>query len=262
MSLIGDALKKAHLETVRQDGSSTRLVHTPGVAQYRSDPSRVGRKGWTIALVASNVLLAIVVASVVFWGINRDGSGAEASPTAPAGSQAVSAGTTASESSTETPPASEPETVAEPSPALVATTGQKPSTSRPAPAETETSPPAQALEPEAPRVAAQQPSAPAASTQAPSRPTPPVTKTTSSSVAPRTRGGFTDGQTYMRSIPVPGGRDLQINGMSVAAGRGVALINGKMVKEGDRIGPFTVGKIADRRVQFHYEDITIYLKMP
>ena len=234
MSLIGEALKKAHLEAIRQDGSSAGLAHTPGVAQYRQRPS-AGRTGWSAALVISNVVLALIVATVVIWRWN------ERTPRDPV--PAISTESAGAPTSTEAP--SSP----------VAATAADTATSSPATAPSR----AESAEPRpvaAAAAAAVSPSEPVVEAVAP----PPVKP--APAPAPRAVDGLVAGQTYMRSVPVPGGQDLVLNGMSVSGGVGVALINSRMVRTGDRIGPFTVGSIGDRRVELGYKGITIYLKMP
>lgn len=231
MSLIGEALKKAHLEAVRQDGSSAGLAHTPGVAHYRQRHS--ARTGWSTALVVSNVVLALIVAAVVLWRWN-DRPLQNPAPAIPAQSTSV------------------PATV-EALPLPAAETGNAVATELPAI--------------ETPRVGSTEPR-PAAVEEEISRPEPVAEPVTPPPVrpapapSPRSVDGLMAGQTYMRSIPVPGGQDLVLNGMSVSGGVGVALINSRMVRTGDRIGPFTVGSIGERRVELGYKGITIYLKMP
>ncbi len=241
MSLIGEALKKAHLEAVRQDGSSARLAHTPGVAQYRQ-PHPAGRRWWTTALVASNILLALIVAAAVVW---KTSGSTESSASAPPGatSNATGAAPPTVIAAASSPPGERPGLSATATPAEAAVTA---TSSREALARHE---PAAVVAPTLSSTPAQKEPA-VAETPAPR------------STAPRTVDGLVAGQTYMRSVPVPGGSELVLSGMSVVGERGVALINSRMVRAGDRVGPFVVGTIADRRVALDYKGITVYVKMP
>lgn len=224
MSLIGEALKKAHLEAIRQDGSGAGLAHTPGVAHYRQLRGET-RPGWSRILVASNVVLALVVAAIVFWPKNSEDS-----------------------------PAPPPTKLAEQSASRAAVAQPLPRT----PLETAETSVDEISATAAPQLAPTAVPPPVEHAPAEPAPPPPAPAPAQS----RAVDGLVSGQTYMGSVPVPGGNDLVLNGMSVSGGGGVALVNSRMVRSGDRIGPFTVGTIGDRKVELAYKGITIYLKMP
>lgn len=236
MSLIGEALKKAHLDAIRQDGPSPRLAHTPGVAHYRPSPTSHKRE-WTLALVVSNLLLALAITAFFLWP--RAGASSEATVAPPVDSasgpvrSALPLTDETEPAMTETAPLKPPATPAEQPASQVRAPESEPSTA--------------VIEP---------PATTRKATVAES------SSRTSSPAGTRAVDGLVAGQVYLRSVPVPDGTELILNGMSVAGGRGVALINGRMVREGDRVGPFTVGSMGDRKVALEYKGITIYLKMP
>lgn len=236
MSLIGDALKKAHLEAVRQDGMTTHMVHTPGVPQFRREPRAM--KSWMTVLLVSNVIVIAIVSSVVLWGMKREPTNSAPPPekkTLTAEPIVASAQTDLASQSTSAP---DSPGAAQPSTSAIADRSQT-ETAKPA------APPQTASE-----------TKPESTT--PTRTPPPLSTTAQK----KSRNGFVDGQTYMKSVPVPGGAELILNGISVVGDRGVALINSRMIREGDRIGPFLVGTIGNRRVQLLYDDISIYLRLP
>lgn len=243
MSLIGDALKKAHLEAVRQDGRRLHLAHTPGVAHYRSTAPSPSRP-W-LALFCLNVALAIAVAALAFWAWQQRQD-------APAPVPAVQS-TTPPFTQASVQPSSvkaEPVPVAEPAAARVSNDAPAPKRS------VEPAPPPAIVESVTTTMPVEEHTVAHGQVEISPAFSEPATR------SGRTRGGLVDGQTYMRTLPVPGGTELVLNGMSIAGGRGVALINGRMLREGDQVGPFRIERIANRRIELSYEDITVYLRLP
>jgi hypothetical protein len=75
------------------------------------------------------------------------------------------------------------------------------------------------------------------------------------------RRGLVNGRTYARTARTSDGYELTLYGLSIAGDRGVALLNGRVLSEGDRIGDFTVGSIERGRVEIRDGDFRIYLTM-
>lgn len=236
MSLISEALKKAHTEAMRQDSTGARVIHAPGSVDFPREPP--SRRPLIVAIAVANLLLLIVVSLGVYHVISRGtASGAAETPVLTA--------------AVETP-------VTAQSQAVVA---QSETTPAPAasPAEATTPPPPAVTSPAPTAAAVAEEQAPTESRVAPQQPerdeTPPLLSTMH-------RTGLVNGQTYMRSIPTVGGSEIVLNGVSVVGDRGVALINGRMVREGERVGGFTVGKISGRQVELRTDGLQIYLRLP
>jgi hypothetical protein len=237
VSLISEALRKAHTEAMRQDSAGARVFHTPGSVDFPREPQ--SRRPLIMAIAVSNLLLVVVVSLVVYHVISRGtASGAAETPVLTAAVEppvfAQSQAAVAQPESTPVPAASPVEETPTPAPrpvtspapaAAVVAEERSPTESRVAPQKIEHDEPA---------------------------PTPPT----------RHRTGLVNGQTYMHSIPTVGGSDIVLNGVSVVGDRGVALINGRMVREGERVGGFTVGKISGRQVELRTDGLQVYLRLP
>jgi hypothetical protein len=237
MSLISEALRKAHTEAMRQDSAGARVIHAPGSVDFPREPQ--SRRPLIVAIAVANLLLVIVVSLGVYHVISRGtASGATETPiVAAAAEPAVSVQSRAAVTQPETTPvpaASLPEETSPPAPRPV---------TLPAPTAAVV---AQERSPTESRVAPQRIER---DEQALPQPT-------------RHRTGLVNGQTYMRSIPTAGGSDIVLNGVSVVGDRGVALINGRMVREGERVGEFTVGAIRGRQVELRTDGLQVYLRLP
>lgn len=236
MSLISEALRKAHTEAMRQDSAGARVFHTPGSVDFPREPQ--SRRPLIMAIAVSNLLLVVVVSLVVYHVIARGTtSGATETPVLTAAVEPVSAQPQAAATQGETTPVPAASPVEETS-----TPTPRPVTS-PAPEATVV---AESQAPTEPRVVAQR-------LERDETPSPQSTVH---------RTGLVNGQTYMRSIPTVGGSDIVLNGVSVVGDRGVALINGRMVREGERVGGFTVGKISGRQVELRTDGLQVYLRLP
>jgi hypothetical protein len=235
MSLISEALRKAHTEAMRQDSAGGRVIHAPGSVDFPREPQ--SRRPLIVAIAVSNLLLVVVVSLVVYHVISRGtASGAAETPVLVAAVEPpVSALSQAALAQPETtpPPTASPLEEVPPPPRAVTS---------PAPTAAVV---AEERAPTEPRIAPQQLER--------DEPAPQPT---------RHRTGLVHGQTYMRSIPTAGGSDIVLNGVSVVGDRGVALINGRMVRQGERVGEFTVGTISGRQVELRADGLQVYLRLP
>jgi hypothetical protein len=235
MSLISEALKKAHNEAMRQDSTGARVIHAPGAVDFPREPQ--SRRPLIVAIAVANLLLVIVVSLGVYHVISRGtASGATETPVLTA--------------AVETPVTAQSNAVAaqiETTPAPAASSAE--AISLPPRAVTSPAPTAAAVAEE------QTPTESRVAPQRLERDEPPPQSTVH-------RTGLVHGQTYMRSIPTVGGSDIVLNGVSVVGDRGVALINGRMIREGERVGGFTVGKISGRQVELRTDGLQVYLRLP
>ncbi|MHB0969171.1 MAG: hypothetical protein ACYC7A_00225 [Thermoanaerobaculia bacterium] len=255
MSLIGEALKKAHMEALRQESSTGRLYRLPGGVDM---PERGSRRAMLVMIVASNLIIvsAIVIAA---WAFSRT-------------SQSKDSAIAVSSIAVEAP---RPQTVAAPpvvAPAPV-TAVDKPVPHQaeriPAPERPALAPPDEA-KPAIARAAAPEGDEPVAEP----RPLPRLSrKAPATAIAlpaeddgvrarsDKPRRGLVNGRTYARMARTSDGYELTLYGLSIAGDRGVALLNGRVLSEGDRIGDFTVGAIERGRVEIRDGEFRIYLTM-
>lgn len=249
MSLISEALKKAHMEALRQESSTGRLHRLPGGVDM---PERGSRRAMLLMIVASNLIVvsAIVIAA---WFFMRTQTNDGAIVVSSIAAQAPRPQTLA------TPP------VVTPAPATAADDRQaeRPAAPRRTAPRQETKPAtAPAATPEVdepiapprplPRLSRKLPAA----QDAPPRETEPVRARSE-----KPQRGLVNGRTYARTARTSDGFELTLYGLSIAGDRGVALLNGRVLSEGDRIGDFTVGTIERGRVEILDGEFHIYLVM-
>lgn len=258
MSLISEALRKAHLDAMRQEKGEPRMYHTPGSIDTPSVPP--SRRPLLAVVLLSNLVLLVAVAAIVWYAVNRFTAGeAQERP-----------GRTAAEAAAAPPSVERPV-----APAAAAVAGSP----QPRPAgSVDAEPVAPAPEQRVPDTAAAVVPRPARTRPAPEE-QPAERKVVGSIESPpeetvrraaadaterggRSRDGLLDGQTYVKTVPTPGGNEVTLNGVSVVGGRGVAIVNGRVVGEGDRVGGFVVEGVEPGRVKLRYRDISIYLALP
>ena len=73
------------------------------------------------------------------------------------------------------------------------------------------------------------------------------------------RDGFIEGETYASPINGPGGIEVTLSGLVGSGDRVLAIINGRSVRAGAMVGPFTVESVEQRRVKLRYVDVHFYL---
>lgn len=247
MSLVSEALKKAHLEAVRQERQPVYRFRSPGSVDFPAQ-ARASRRKLISVIVLSNVSVVAVGAFVVF--MLMDGRDSAAVPSAATAAMGIAA----------------PLPVPAPAPPPDAKIALAPAASN---AAAEVAP-----------SAVKKPRKTATATKAQSQ-VPLIAEkreTTSQSEdvsspdpAPRTapirlqrvgrRYGLMPGQTYARSLRTDEGTELTLFGISSARGRSVALINGGVVGEGEEVDGFTVGRIAFGKVELRYRDITVFMTL-
>ena len=270
MSLIAEALRKAHLEAKQREAASRGgAPYVPGAGTaVRPDAGRGPSRGrWIAVLVGSNLLLAAAAVGV-YQAAREDG------PDEPPEEIAAVA------DGPETPAATVP---AGPDPAAVA-----PGEGEPAPQAPERSEaaPATALETGADGGPSAGPTAPpAASTpvvdEAPpvrERPEPvapppaeaapaPATASAPSAAAvdrsePDRRAAPREPVRYTYGMTLLDGRRIQLNGIVGVGGGHRAMINDRMVGVGDRVEGYEVERIDRRGVALRKGDRAIYLEIP
>lgn len=80
--------------------------------------------------------------------------------------------------------------------------------------------------------------------------------------APRRRASrdqFVDGQTYDSPIRGPFGTELVLSGISSTRGGSLAIVNGNLLRAGATVGPFVIEEIEPRRVLVRYVDVRFWL---
>ncbi|HUP42663.1 MAG TPA: hypothetical protein VM599_05570 [Thermoanaerobaculia bacterium] len=232
MSLIAEALRKAHLDAKQQEAA--RRGHVPYVAAAISAVRRPSKAPWIAALVASNLLIALLVLGAfrLSWG---DGEAAAANPAAPPPAPASPAAPGDPEEATAAPAAQAPapESLSAEAPAA-----------RPVPTAGSALAPVVAPPPAPPPVA--RPGADPA-------PAPPP--------RPEVRGsGGALRVAYGTSLP--DGRRLELSGVVATPVGNQAMINDRLVREGDRIEGLTVVRIDRRGVELRGEAGLLYLEIP
>lgn len=223
MSLISEALRKAHLEALQQDRDQRRFYMNHGGRRTHGDGSS-SRTSVAIVLLAS--LCVMCAAALLYLTLDRS----EASP----------ATTRVVES---TPPAA---------PAARTQVADVPPASKPAPAAARAEKPA-AVQPPAGK--------PRSRTRAATRNRETAAAVVDPRVAaPRLqRDGFRAGETYGSPVSGPLGTEVVLTGISELRGQRIAIINGSMAREGTTIGPFVVEAIEPRRVRLKYVDVSFYI---
>jgi hypothetical protein len=241
VSIISDALKRAHLETVSRDRPQRWAHRTPGTVDYPEQRSWRGR--FPAVLVVVNVVLVLLIGGAVYlrggiatWSWTSQRPGEAKAAAVPAESHLTPAHPVVEKKEIALPPAA-PETSPISSEAVSAPVRNHDREMRQAP------------------LIRQQASARVVATP-PHKIAPPA------EVAPRMRDGLVDGRTYVETVPLPDGNKLTLYGLTKAGGRGAALINGKVAWEGERIGDFVVERVERSRVQLRYGDIKLFLTLP
>jgi len=222
VSLISDALKKAHVEAAHQDRT-----------RYRDYMNNAGRVSAALPMSHGTVVLAAVLGGCVTAGAGvlylmrtvrapalpvRDGR-VEARVEAIAPRPAVQRPAEGLPAPTVPTPAPAPVVVVRSSPKPVA------EATAPAPAPRKTTRAAVA--------------------------TPPS--------APKSRDHFVDGETYASPILGPLGVELKLNGISSTRGDAVAIINGMLMRVGATVGPFVIEEIESRRIRVRYVDVRFWV---
>ena len=221
MSLISDALKKAHVEAAQQDRT-----------RYRDYMNNAGRASAAFPTSHGTVVLAAVLGGCVTAGAGvlylmrtvrvpalpvREGR-VEARAQAVAQRPAVQRPAEVAQESKVPPPA--------PAPVVVVRSSPKPAAEAPAPA-----PP-----PKTTRAAVAAPPS-----------------------APKSRDRFVDGETYGSPVLGPLGAELKLNGISSTRGDAVAIINGALMRVGGTVGPFVIEEIESRRIRVRYVDVRFWV---
>ena len=238
MSIISDALKRAHLEAINRDRPQRWNHRTPGTVDYpEQQPWRVR---FPFMLGVANVVLVLLIGGAIYL---RGSIATTCTSPQPSESRVLTTEPTHADS---VPPAAgtkgrpRPTTVTRT--AAIAASTPATSESRAVEAQTSLSVPTPGSAPVA--VAPRQRAAPL-----------PIAN-------PRTRDGLVDGRTYVEAVPLPDGDKLTLYGLTKAGGRGAALINGKVAWEGDHVGDFVVERVERSRVQLRYRDIKVFLMLP
>lgn len=73
------------------------------------------------------------------------------------------------------------------------------------------------------------------------------------------RDQFVDGATYDSPIRGPFGTELILSGISSTRGGSLAIINGNLLRAGATVGPFVIEEIEPRRVRVRYVDVRFWL---
>lgn len=220
MSLIAEALRKAHLDARQQEAA--RGGHVPYVAAAIRAVRRPSKAPWIAALVASNLLIALLVLGA--FRLSGGGGAAAAANPAP-------------------PPQAPPLAPAAQAPAPERLSAEAPA-ARPVPTAGSAPAPAVAPPPAVPRVA--RPGA----DPAPALP-------------PRPEVGGSGGElraAYGTSLP--DGQKLELSGIVATPAGKQAMINDRLVREGDRIEGLTVVRIDRRGVELRGEAGLLYLEIP
>jgi hypothetical protein len=249
LSLISEGLKKAHLETLRQDRENRRQYFGPG----RTDvPS--GRSSRVVLFGAAMLGAVLAAAGTAVWitGAREDTQAALSADHSGNASGAITAGTI--DSQPMGPVTVTEGTVVEPQPRADALPERL--------ATREAAPPTPGIPAAmipAPRNTAD-PERTADVEQSPAVVEPPVAKRESPVRAgPKRRDGLVDGESYASPVRSPGGGEVRLSGISSSKGQALAIINGSVVREGDEVGSFVVEKIERGRVQLRYADVRFWL---
>lgn len=226
MSLISEALRKAHLEALQQDRDQRRFYMNHGGRQ--AHVTRGGsRTSIAIAILAS--LCVICAGALLYITLDRSSAASAAAPVVEASRpvpQAVAV-----------PRAPEVVTTPEQTTPAAATRAEKPAIATAASDKTR------------PRKRASDRPAKTASAVVASRPAPPRLE----------RDGFRAGETYGSPVLGPFGTEVVLTGITALRGQHVAIINGSTVRAGTAVGPFVVEEIEARRVRLKYVDISFFV---
>ena len=230
MSLISDALRKAHMEAAQQDRAQHQF--------YMSHGGRAGTAGHGLTrgtIVLAALVGACVTAAAALFYMTRVAPVRGSGP-APVTAQVVAASAPA------------------PSAAVVA---EPPSSRARESAGSQSVQPAR-VEKVIPPVTKPERSAPPPQTTAAAMEQAPVRE---EATAPRrtSRDHFVQGETYLSPIVGPLGTGLSLSGISSARGASVAIINGNLVRAGATVGPFVIEEIEQRRVRVRYIDVIFWL---
>ncbi len=251
MSLISEGLKKAHLETLRQDRENRRQYFSPG----RSDvPS--GRSS-RVLLFGAAMLGAILAAGGTAAWITGARAGTQSAMTADQSDNASPGSTNGTVDSQPLGPVTVTGgTIVEP---LLTSVDAVPEA---APATREPAQPIRSI-PASMVPAPRNTSVPERTADVEQRPAavePSVTKVESTARAgPKRREGLVDGESYASPVRSPGGGEVRLSGISSSKGQALAIINGSVVREGDEVGAFVVEKIERGRVQLRHVDVRFWL---
>ena len=291
MSLIDEALKRARQEAARQDAAQ-RYAYPATPAQV---PARDRSRKALLTGLAAGLLIGVLAIGGTLW-VTRSRSGDEvAAAPSPAADTAAPLPVTIEElqpgatSTTAAPPvpptelpalaAPTPAPVPVPTPAPparveVPATEVQPRPAAPAPAERPVAPPLPAtppVEPQTPPPAAAEPPTaiaappppplvvPAPDPEAPGT-VPAPTHTAPPETPPAQPGSGLDGRTFVRELQVPGGGRLELRGIA-SGSQPAALINGRVVGQGEVIEGFTVVGVEPRRVRLRGYGATVFLSL-
>lgn len=252
MSLIGEALKKAHMEALRQESSTGRLYRLPGAVDM---PERGSRRAMLLMIVASNLIVVSAIVSATWFFMRTSQTKDGAIVVSSIAAEAPRPQTLAA------PPIVTPEPAAEAVNPVPRQAERPAAPERTAPRR-ETKPATTPATPEVDEPMATPRPLPRLSRKAPAAQDAPLRET--EPVRARSENpqrGLVNGRTYARTARTSDGYELTLYGLSIAGDRGVALLNGRVLSEGDRIGDFTVGTIERGRVEIRDGEFHIYLVM-
>jgi hypothetical protein len=250
LSLISQGLKKAHLETLRQDRENRREYFSPAHSDL---PSRHSSRG---LLLGAALLGAVLAAAATAAWVSRPREGTQTSISVPSPANASGDNTSATIASRPLGARAADEGTAveqQESGGVVAEQGL---------ATRQAAPPARSIPPST--IPAQR-NPPAAEKTAEVEQSPvvvkaPVAKRESPVPArPKRREGLVDGESYSSPVRTPGGGEVRLSGISTSMGQSLAIINGSVVREGEQVGPLVVEKIERGRVRLRYGDVRFWL---
>jgi hypothetical protein len=241
MSLISEALKRARLEAARRDGQERRAVYTEAPA-YTPRKRAFGR-GRAVALVLTGLLAGGALAAGFFFASrgNRAPGAREVAPVPPPPASRVAA------TPAQSTPGVAPPTLGEllrDEKATVTQSGEPtagvPARTAPSAPQPEPAPPAAQT---APRTAASTPAAPKPAPAAPNR-------------------RFENGGTYLRSVALPGGQRLELDGIVASATEPMTMINRQLVGIGETVDGFRIEAIEANQVTLRGVDgLVVHLRL-
>lgn len=248
MSLIAEALRKAHLDAKQQEAA--HRGRAPYVAAAGHTGRRPSKAPWIVALVASNLVIAVVAVSAFRWSWREQ---------APAAPSAAAAETTPAVTEAERSPATHAVAAEAQVPAAPAADAapERPS------AETPPGPPPEPVQ-ASPPAAAEAP-APTPATR-PAPPPAPVPAPTPEPAAPQAARGTTgppdEPTRFSYAMSLPDGRRVELSGVVSTSVGNQAMINDRLVRVGDRIEELKVVRIDRRGVELQGERGRVYLEIP
>lgn len=229
MSLISDALRKAHLEAAQLDRTQRNFYMNHGGRSART--SATTTRG-TIILAAVMGGCVTAGAAVIYM--------ARTLPEHPSARAREAVGVKPADA---------------PAPALAPAVAPPPMTTdrSESPPPVRKAVPAQRVERSEPPRRKAAPEKTVATERPPSREVAPAPPRRAS------RDQFVDGETYGSPIRGPFGTELVLSGISSTRGGSLAIINGNLLRAGATVGPFVVEEIEPRRVRVRYVDVRFWL---